>query len=209
METPLSLSLLYTANIGGDLTLLPRLYTFLQRLKAEDSRNSLLLDLGRTCSDAVWHCRATGGRSTLTVLDGMGYHAANVADTLDAANRDKLAAQVTLALVDRQHPRRFRLTAAAAVIVAIQPVDGDASPQILLEPDIATRLEGGILRLQSVGYGQVGQVSVNLQGEPNIVSRRIHDMPSDTAPNASIAGAVEFVESEARYFLNTRADDSG
>ena len=33
MAKPLSLTILYTANIRGDLAQLPRLYTFLQQLK--------------------------------------------------------------------------------------------------------------------------------------------------------------------------------
>ncbi len=93
----MNLSILYTANIRGDLALLPRLYTFLKSLQAdlrqfapEDESEvmlcavqprpvqTLLLDLGDSCAPDVWHCAATGGRSTLIALDAMGYHAANV-----------------------------------------------------------------------------------------------------------------------------------
>ena len=38
MEKPLSLSLLYTANLRGDIALLPQLFTFLQRLKPTKGR---------------------------------------------------------------------------------------------------------------------------------------------------------------------------
>ncbi len=78
MEKPLSLTLRYSAGIGGDLALLPRMFTLIQQLRARANQPALLLDLGGTCADSVWHCRATGGRSALIVLDGMGYHAANV-----------------------------------------------------------------------------------------------------------------------------------
>lgn len=94
------LTILYTAKIRGDLTLLPRLYTFLQKLKAEAQHPVLLLDLGESCVDDVWHCAATGGRSTLVVLDGMGYHAANVTGFLEASQRDKLRTSLTTAMVD-------------------------------------------------------------------------------------------------------------
>ena len=100
MDEPLSLTLLYSGEIAGDLALLPRLYTFLQRLHPPQQQPTLLLDLGGSCANSAWHCRETGGRSTLIVLDGMGYHAANVAGALDREGRDKLAENVTMGLVD-------------------------------------------------------------------------------------------------------------
>ena len=144
METPLSLSLRYTAGIAGDLALLPRLHSFLQRLKAAEGQGALLLDLGGSCADSVWHCRATGGRSALIVLDGMGYHAANVEGALDADSRAKLAQQVTLALVDRHNHWRYHRVSGREVIVALRPAAPDERLQILLEPAASTRLDGNI-----------------------------------------------------------------
>ena len=94
MEASLSLNLLYTANLRGDIALLPRLFTCLQRLKASLEGTTLMLDLGGACADEAWHCRDTGGRSMYIVLDGMGYHAANIAAAQYAADRAKLAEQV-------------------------------------------------------------------------------------------------------------------
>ena len=124
-----------------------------------------MLDLGGSCSDSVWHCRATDGRSTLIVLDGMGYHAANVEGTLEASSREKLAAQVTLALVDAQHPWRCSLSpdADAQIIAALEPVDCPALLQIMLEPAESTCVQGNILRLQGVRQGQVGEAVVALE----------------------------------------------
>lgn len=203
MEEPLSLTLLYTANIGGDLALLPRLYTFLQRLRPVDSQHTLLLDLGGSSSESVWHCRATGNRSTLIVLDGMGYHAANTEGTLDAGICDKLAEQVTMALVDERHDWRYLLppTGDPEICLTLRPTDHNASLQINLTPYQSTCLEGNTLRLQNVAAGQVGQVEVKLARRPQITAARIHAMPADTPPNPSIAGAVDFVEGEARFFL--------
>lgn len=202
MEKPLSLTLLYSAGIGGDLALLPRMHTFLQRLKPAEGQGALLLDLGGTCADSVWHCRATGGRSTLIVLDGMGYHAANVEGALDAENRDKLAGQVTLALVDATRDWRYRVPPVSdpGIIATLRPRESAARLQIALTPAPETRLAGNVLRLGEVSAGQVGQVLVDLRGSPRIVSASAHTMPADTPPNPSIAGAVEFVEAEARYF---------
>ncbi len=203
MDAPLSLTLLYTAGIAGDLAQLPRLHTFLQRLKPGDARNTLLLDLGGSCSQAIWHCRATGNRSALIVLDGMGYHAATVEGTLDAGNRAKLAAQVTLALVDRQNEWRFTLPSAddGGIVATMRPRESSARLQIMLKLSESTCLERRVLRFQGVCAGQVGEVVVDMRGEPALVSSCIHVMPADTPPNPSIAGAVEFVESEARFFV--------
>lgn len=206
METPLSLTLRYTAGIAGDLALLPRLHTFLQRLKAAEGHGALLLDLGGSCADSVWHCRATGGRSALIVLDGMGYHAANVEGALDADNRAKLAQQVTLALVDRHNHWRYRQASEREVIVALRPAAPDERLQILLEPAASTRLDGKILRLQAVSRGQVGEAVVDLGGNPRLVSATAHTMPADTPPNPSIAGAVEFVEAEARFYQRQQSE---
>ena len=206
MAKPLSLTLLYTAGIAGDLALLPRLYSFMQRLKPAERQGTLLLDLGGACADSVWHCRATGGRSTLIVLDGMGFHAANIEGALDSENRDKLAAQVTMALVDESRDWQYHLPPVRhpSIIATIRPLHSTARLQILLKPTANTRIEENVLLLQAVSAGQVGEVKVDLTGSPRILSATVHDLPPDTPPNPSIAGAVEFVESEARFYLQQR-----
>lgn len=208
MEKPLSLSLRYTAGIAGDLALLPRMFTFLQRLKAAEGQGALLLDLGGSCADSVWHCRATGGRSTLIVLDGMGYHAANVEGALDTENRGKLAEQVTLALVDAAQDWSYSVPPARdpGIVVRLRPRKCAARLQIALAPAPETRIKGNSLRLRQVEAGQVGEVVVDLRGRPRLVSATVHDMPPDTPPNPSIAGAVEFVEAEARYYLRRQSE---
>ena len=164
MEKPLSLTLLYTAGIAGDLTLLPALHTFLQRLKPADGQAWLLLDLGGSCCEAAWHCRATGGRSALIVLDGMGYHAANVAGALDEENRLKLGAQVTMALVDAGRDWTYHVPPVRdpGIIVTLRPRERAARLQIALTPAAETRLESAVLRLAAVSVGQVGEAVVDL-----------------------------------------------
>ncbi len=208
MEKPLSLSLRYSAGIAGDLALLPRLHTFLQRLKAAEGPGALLLDLGGSCADSVWHCRATGGRSALIVLDGMGFHAANVEGALDAVSRARLAQQVTLALVDAGRDWSYHAPPVydPGIIVALHPRERAARLQIALRPAASTRLDGKILSLAAVKSGQVGEAVVDLRGAPRIVSATVHEMPTDTPPNPSIAGAVEFVEAEARYYQRQQAE---
>ena len=202
MEKPLSLTLHYSANIGGDLALLPRLFTFIQQLKARANQPALLLDLGGACADSVWHCRATGGRSTLIVLDGMGYHAANVEGALNAENRAKLAGQVTMALVSAARSWTYQVPPVTdpSILITLRPQRRAARLQIVLAPAVETRIDANVLWLREVGAGQVGEVALGLRGAPRIVSATVHTMPAATPPNPSIAGAVEFVESEARLF---------
>lgn len=202
MEKPLSLTLLYTANIAGDLALLPRLFTFLQGLQAAVDQPALLLDLGESCADDVWHCQETGGRSTLIVLDGMGYHVANVAGLLAREARDTLGEQVTLGLVDEEKAWLDQATpySAASIRVALRPGDDRACLEVIPAPAATTRVEGRTVYLAGVCAGQVGEAVVDLRGEPTLAAARIHQMPPDTPPNPSIAATVEFVEAEARYF---------
>ena len=205
MDEPLRLTLLYTANIAGDLALLPRLHTFLQRLRPPELLHSLLLDLGGACSDAVWHCRETGGRSTLIVLDGMGYHAANVAGALDREGRDQLAGQVTMGLVDtgRDWLHQAPPLGNRLIRVTLRPRD-ETRLQVIMRPAVSTRVEGNVVYLAGVGAGQVGAAVVDLGSEPALASARIHDLPPETPPNPSIAGTVEFVEAEARLLAKKR-----
>jgi len=205
MDEPLSLSLLYTANIAGDLALLPRLFTFLQRLKSEARPPVLLFDLGGSCADDVWHCRETAGRSALIALDGMGYHAANVAGALDPENRDRLAQQVTMGLVDAE--RDWLCPAPLAdwgIRATLRPRRHSAGLQIALSPAESARIKGNALFLQAVGLGQVGAAAVEFCAAPALISARIHTLPPDTPPNPSIAGTVEFIEAEARLLAKKR-----
>jgi len=200
MAKPLSLTLFYTGNIRGDLALLPRLYSFLRQLQGQDRRTSLLLDLGASCVDDVWHCHTTGGRSTLIVLDGMGYQAANVEGILGCEVRDLLARQVTLGLVDRARDWVWRAPAQSepGIRATIKPSPGPSRLQIRLKPAAGTRMDGRVLSLQAVPAGQIGEVRVELAEEARIASSARHDLPPGTPPNATIAGTVEFVEAEAR-----------
>ena len=87
-----TLTILYTANLRGNLDLMPRLHTFLRRVRQDFNGRVLKLDAGNACDSTVWHCAATGGRSALLVLDAMGFTAANVSGVLSAEGRARLAA---------------------------------------------------------------------------------------------------------------------
>lgn len=210
-----SLTLLYTGQISGDLALLPRLYTFLKMLRAEFSggaagdpagrpyKDVLLCDLGATCDPAVWHCAATEGRSALIVLDAMGYAAANVARTLTDTQREKLAEQVNLRLVDGDHPHAVE---GVVFFVGTAVDDHTARLAVDLSPANTVRIQDAVLHLAAVEQGQCGVV--RLQWTPDvgwsIAYTGIHELPPGTAQDPTIAGTVEFVEDEARYLLKRK-----
>jgi len=221
----LNLSILYTANIRGNLELLPRLYTFIRslhqdmlRFRPEDEDDvllcpvqpppmrTLLLDLGDSCAPDVWHCAATGGRSTLIVLDAMGYHAANVTGILSAEGRAKLTANVMgMALVDAEHPwdNDGVLITTDAFTHHASRITHDFNLHIVLTPVHTTRLAMHTLYLGHVEAGQVGTAYIGGgDSDPALLADAIFDLPPAAPPDATISGTVEFVTHEARRYAH-------
>lgn len=214
-----SLTILYTANIQGDLELLPRLHTFIRQLKAQPvvdedevmlcaieplARRTLLLDLGHSCAPDVWHCAETEGRSTLLVLDAMGYHAVNVTGILTLEGRDKLGANfLKVALVDEAHPWRDK-----GIFITTNANDNRSHDlQIILSPQERTRIEGHTLYLAAIHAGQVGMIQVGSRdgnGALAIHAHEIFTMSSNTLPDPTIAATVDYILSEARYHQKRR-----
>jgi len=199
-----TLQIFYTANINGDLQILPRLHTFIQQLKATYESPPLLLDLGASCNADVWHCALTKGRSSIIVLDGMGYHAANVSGFLQ--ERTKVTHIVSTGLVDESHLWRYDIPPVRddGIIVS-----GVLSPALTLciiaVPAAETTLALGALHLQTIEKGQVGAVTVDLQAM-RLDAFEIHTMPAKIKPDATITAAVEFVEDEARYYQQQNSE---
>ncbi|MFW5692111.1 MAG: hypothetical protein ACOCX3_02040 [Chloroflexota bacterium] len=197
METPLTV--VYTHGIQGDLHLLPSLNTFIRQLRRDIPGRSYLIDLGMSCAPDVWPCDVTDGRAALVALDAMGYDVANVSDVLDAGSRDRLLEQVMLALVDDVHHHIAQGVAFIANETSAMPHD-DIDLYVIMSPASETRLARSVLWLERISAGQVGVVRI----EGTLVYRDIYILPSGTPPDATIAGAVDFIESEARYFEKRR-----
>lgn len=209
METPLTI--LYTHNLRGDLDVLPRLYNFQRQLKALYSEEVvqvcaddpaaapgrvLLLDLGESCAPDVWHCEVTGGRSTLVLLDGMGYNAARVSDA--PFLRAKMGDGVSMALVDEANPHAIE-----DVIIATSH-EATAAPytlRIVLSASETTRLDGDTLYLAGLSSSQqVGAARLAfIVGRWSLTGHEIHELPKRILPDPTITGSVDFVISEARY----------
>lgn len=191
-----SLTVLYTCGLRGDLALLPRLSTRLKALRAEVGR-VVLLDLGESCADSVWHCEVTGGRSMLIGLDALGYAAANT-QSLKPEARARLEADENraLALVDDAHPWEGDLFTAFTG----SPTAEHERLLISLEPSDVTRLEENVLRLARVQAGQLGAVHLSLNS-PVLESSAVHHVLPGTLPDPTITAAIDFIEHEARYFV--------
>mgnify|MGYP000070612447 CR=1 FL=1 len=216
MQEPLSI--LYTHNLRGDLAMLPRLYTLLRQLRAQaqrfededdvlvcalqpPARRTLLIDLGNSCAANVWHCAATGGRSTLILLDAMGYDAAHVTRQLAPGAREKLVESVQMVLVDGDHAYEQN---GVQVTAARQP--GLAALQLVAQPDATARLDGRVLYPQALEAGQVGVAHVSFRdGSPRLSGHDVFPLSPGTPPEPTIAGAVDFVLSEAKRYQAKQA----
>jgi len=209
MEKPLKLTLLYTANIHGDIHMLPRLYTFMQTLKPAERQGTLILDLGNSCADGVWHCEVTHGRSTLIVLDGMGYHAVNSADSLTSDQREKVADIVTMGLVDTEHTWGYHIPPVTddSIQATLNPNDTSCRLQICLSPAELTHIDGNTLYLADIPTKHIGIVEIDLNDLPILTHHTIEQLPANTPPNPTIVASVEFVESEARYFQKKQSGE--
>lgn len=192
MEAPLNI--LYTGNIRGDLHGLPRLFSFIQQRRhaLPQGERLILLDLGMSCVPEVWPCGVTQGRSTLLVLDAMGYHVANTSGVLPPLSRKKLVDQVSIALVDETH---FHTD--DGIFYTLQPQAGRPNLQLILSPAAETALHDKRLFLAGVEKGQLGQVRLH---NGLLTDVEIHPLPASIPANPTIAGTVDFVESEARYY---------
>lgn len=222
------LHILYTSNLRGDLDMLPRLQTFIRYLKSlpvddEDevmicavqpqTPRVLMLDLGHACAPDVWHCKATDGRSTLIALDAMGYHAANVTDALTPESRIRLRNNLmAMALVDVECDFRYDNLLLKTRSDAPRP-EGEGTGvrvdlNINLTPASVTHISSNTLHLADVQAGQVGTVQVSfLTGSPRLIAHGIFDLPTNTAPDPTIAATVDFIRIEARFYSRNHSQN--
>lgn len=217
---PQAITVLYTANLAGNLDLLPRLHTFIRQLKAQPiesedevrlcalepvTQRTLLLDLGGACAPEVWHCAATEGRSMLLALDAMGYDALRVA--LSAESRARLDANfLRAALVDAEHPLihdRIAVTADDKTPLTTHDL------HIVLGMHEQTHLSAKKVRLASVQVGQIGVVQ--LSAENGVIVLQAHEiatLPPGMPVDPTIAATVDYVVSEARLYERKRSSSA-
>jgi len=208
-----TVTLLYTANLWGDLALLPRLFTLIQAERRASGGLVLLLDLGDTCSLESWVCRATQGRAPFLVLDGMGYDAVLIGGPekvpIPLPSLRVLAASMVMAVVvwNRARPLSKRgLTLTIAPGAAALPNTG---PVIRVDrsTDSLPEVDAPVVTLGDVAHGHLARVDL---AWPEWTVRAAHLLAVSPAVHAdpTIAALVEFVESEARHYTQRQGGDT-
>jgi hypothetical protein len=222
LEQDTAITLIYTAALEGRIALLPTLFTRIKQERHPDPI-SLLVDLGRSCAPDTWICEATEGRGMLVAMDAMGY------DAFHIGPQDALYTQPALVQQIRQiiatplaagpwlgKVTRKGLTFVMANAAALSPRTESADLTIGLRFSDQARLEitadprQRILWLDGGTPAQtplIGRVDVRLLPDTpfiEIIEHKLLDLPDDLPPDPTISGAIEFVESEARYALKKR-----
>lgn len=212
METSLTdWVILYTHQVRGELEQLPRIFSFLRQLKAQyrtaiygddnpeiTGPRFMVLDLGDSCSADVWHCQVTGGRSALFAFDSMGYEAANVEGIFNPRTWQQMNDNVHMALIDSAHPQKRQ----DEFFMAIDPLSASENLAINLHPAETTELKNKVLHLATCAHGEVGAVHLTkIDTAFHLQSHEVHPMPRRTPADPTIAGVIDFVISEARYFV--------
>jgi hypothetical protein len=189
----------------------------------------LFLDLGHACAPDVWHCTATDGRSTLIALDAMGYQAANISGALTPESRIRLRDNLLgMALIDADHDAQHEdllfttrregsqiLPHSIPPLYAVEKGLGGEEHHneairlsINLTPASTTHLTATNLHLADVHAGQIGMAQISfLTGSPTLNAKSIFDVPPDTAPDPTIAATVDFIRSEARFYIRSHSQN--
>lgn len=197
-----SLTVLYTQHLRGNFILAAHIGRWLQELRRQfaSGMSTLLLDLGDASDPQSWHHRLTAGRSTLFILDAMGYHAINANGTIDTNLTPAIRAGYRLSILspdcdwmDDRSQGVIRCTVAERSELAKGETLG-----IQLNAARQTVLDAGFLRLSEVPAATVGRVQLRLPGPAaEIVDQATHPLPEHILPEPSISATVDFVLSEA------------
>ncbi len=210
-----AVTLLYTAALDGRLELLPRLFTRIRQERATVKGITLLVDLGRSCVPGTWICDATGGRGMLVSMDAMGY------DAFHLGPQDMLYTQPALVQALRSviltpfaaGPWVAKVQRAGMTFVFASTLDSNEQADLtvalrLSDSDQVEASWSGTRRTLLLDPGWLepepllGRLDLVLLAEPPYIAveRRTQlVLPSDLPPDPSMAGVIEFVESEARY----------
>ncbi len=222
LEQTTPLTLLYTAALGGQLELLPRLFTRIEQERATIDGPIVLVDLGQSCQPGAWICEATGGRGMLVPMDAMGYDAFHIGprdmlytqpalvEQIRQIILTPLAAGPWLAPVNRGKLRLLLVNApnmttiAAAqdaqidLIVGLRLGDSAQVEASWRAPHRLLLLDGGVVESGPI----FGRLDIVLMPEPpyiGIMDQTPLALSPDLIPNPTITGVVEFVQSEAHY----------
>jgi len=195
------LDVFVTAHIEGDLDLMPRLYTAIRGAKDTVPGASLLIDTGRAWDAKSWICGATENRAPYFVLDAMGYDAA-FADGL--VHFDKLHGELQMQLLVPEAQFAYDVNGVKLSLGVATNTDEAAiqSGQVRLPmPSQGVILHLTLDLTQDSAPQQIIQQTIIQQ---TIIQQTIIRLTDAHLPDPTIAGAVEFIVSEARYYQKKR-----
>lgn len=221
LTEPATVALLYTASLGGRLSLLPKLMT---RIRQERTGPTLLVDLGHSCAEGAWICDATDGRGMLVAMDAMGYDAFHIGPGDSLYSRPALVEQMRGVImtplaagpwsgVAHRSGMVFRFAARFDVVPPnAEPADLIIALQFGKYPraDVEVDVERRMLALDGGWTGNeplLGRLDMALLPEPpyiRIISQARLAIPEDLMPDPTISSVIEFVESEARFVERKR-----
>ena len=184
------IELLITANSLGDMAYFPRLYTAIKSYRQQLGA-TLLIDTGAAWSSAAWLCVATENRAPYIILDAMGYTAA-FADGLGVAQYEKVQSLLQMQLIPPTDTRSLPIQDSALTVRA-------GAVQVSIEDDIL------VLPLPP----QYSLLHLTIALNPlRLVDSNVIGISPTTLPDPTIAGAVDFVADEARYYQKLQAQQA-
>lgn len=209
---PTSVTLLYTANLRGDLQLLPALFALIQQERRSATGLTFLLDLGDTCVTEAWICQATQGRAPLIVLESMGYDAAIIGGAErvpipPVALRQLISDGLSMAVIPWGRTRPLSKRGVEVTVCAgLEPQPGSAAP-ILIHRGAQTLPGLGTSppSLGDVPHGHLARVDLAWPA-CTVQQAALLAPPPSLAPDPTIAAVVELVESEARRYAQQQGE---
>ncbi len=204
-------TLLYTANVQGELALLPRLFTLVQQARRATDGPTLLLDLGDSCALNAWVCQATHGRAPFLVFDSMGYDAALIGGPervpIPPTALRRLVGDLVMPVVVWNRARTLQKR---GVEITLAPGNAPAPTK---EPVV--RVDRARETLPAVGdivpvLGDVpqGELACVVMSWPDwcVQSVALRTLDAHTPADPTIGAVIELVEQEARAY--TQREDT-
>ncbi len=202
-EAPM-LTLLYTANLRGELAILPRLFSLIRREQQAAPTPAVLLDLGDSCIVESWICEATQGRAPFLVLDSMGYDGAVIGGPervpIPPSSLRKLAGDVSLRFIVWNRSATLSRRGASVMLVTGSAPAPEDTGFVRIDRAAATLPDVGAQPvLGDVPQGHLARVDIALPAWI-VQAARLIELTPEVPADPTIAAVVELVESEARSY---------
>jgi hypothetical protein len=198
-------TLLYTAHLAGEITLLPRLFTLISQERRAAAGPVILLDLGDTGAAESWICQATQGRAPFLVLDSMGYDAALIggpeAVPIPPSSLRQLLGKLIMPVIVWNRARTITKQGITVTLAPGRAPLPDQGPIIRIDRSTAALPDFGAsgLTVGDVAQGHLARVDMAWP-EWTVQSARVIELEPGTPVDPTVAAVVELVENEARFY---------